>query len=381
MNASLQSFLVLCQFLAVNQGTETIERIRHEIKIDAVDWESIVKIANQQLVSPALWVSLMNKGLDEDLPDELKCYLSGLHNLNLQRNILIKQQAEEIIRSLNEIGIEPILLKGAALLFTNAFTDSGTRIMEDLDIMVLGKDVKQSWKTLSTLGYRACDPNERVDERSHHLPAMIRDSDPAAIELHTQLFDWHDRIVVLTAADCFKEAATIKTKCLSYKVLSLPHFIIHNILHIEVHHLHFYSGKLSLRQLLDFAVISNRQSHAIDWKSIEDRMEEHGIRRIYRSYLYMAVSLLNARVPCAFGFTIGSKIHLKRRFLVYGSNRLQGLSWVCTDPVRLCQIVKRNLTIERLKILSGYSCGVEDLNKDRLKYLLYLVRKYVLNKK
>lgn len=67
MNASLQSFLVLCQFLAVNQGPETIERIRHEIKIDAVDWESIVKIANQQLVSPALWVIAGPEKLDNSI--------------------------------------------------------------------------------------------------------------------------------------------------------------------------------------------------------------------------------------------------------------------------------------------------------------------------
>ena len=378
MNASLQNFLGLCQFLALNQATETIERLRCEIRRDSVDWEAIVQIANQQLVSPALWISLMDKGLHEDLPDELRCYLSGLHNLNVQRNGLIKQQAEEIITSLNRVGIEPILLKGGAVLLTNAFSDFGTRIMEDLDIMVLGTDVEQSWKTLSSLGYRNHESNEEVDERSHHLPNMIRDGEPAAIELHTQLFDRYDRTMVLTSADCFREAVSIKTKSLSYKVLSLPHFIIHNIVHIEVHHLHFYSGKISLRQLLDFAFISDTQSDAVDWESIEDRMKEHHIRHIYSSYVHMAVTLLNSGVPGCYP-TIGSRLHLRRRFFVYGSNRRQGLSWWLTDPVRLCRIVSRNLTAQRLKILSGYSGAAPDLNKSRLKYLLFLFRKYFLN--
>jgi Uncharacterised nucleotidyltransferase len=381
LNASLQSFLVLCQFLAVRQNPETIETLRFYIKRDAVDWESIIQIANAQLVSPALWISLMNKDLSADLPDELKCYLSGLHNLNLVRNGLIKRQAEEIIKRLNEIGIEPILLKGAALLFTNAFSDVGTRIMEDLDILVLEADAEQSWKALLSLGYRPYEANAPVDGRSHHLPAIIRDGDPAAVELHTQLFDWYDRTMVLTAVDCFKGAVSIETGSLSYKILSLPHFIIHNMVHIEVHHLCFYSGKISLRQLLDFVVVSNSEPHRIDWKSIEDRMKGHGIRHIYRSYLHMAATLLNSRCMCGSLPTIRSRIHLKRRLLVYGSNRLQGLSWCCTDPVRLCQIVSRNLTIERLKMLSSYSGGLESLNKDRLKYLCYLVRKYVLNKK
>ena len=379
MNASLQSFLVLCQFLAVNQGPETIERIRHEIKIDAVDWESIVKIANQQLVSPALWVSLMNKGLDEDLPDELKCYLSGLHNLNLQRNILIKQQAEEIIRSLNEIGIEPILLKGAALLFTNAFTDSGTRILADLDIMVLEADVEKSWKILSALGYRTHEPDAPVDTWAHHQPPMLRDGEPAATELHTQLFSRYDGKMVLTAADCFEEAVTIKTKSLCFKILSPTHFIIHNIVHSEVHHRHFYSGIISLRMLLDLAVMSDVQPNAIDWKSIDDKMEEYGIRHIYRSYIHVAATLLDVSVPGDSGPTIVSKLHLKRCLLIYGSGHLHALVWKWTDRVRLCQIVGQNLTAERLKIRFGCSNGIVDLNKTRLKYLWFLFRKYALN--
>jgi len=378
LSLRLQSFLFLCQCLALDQDPETIDRLRREIKRGSVDWGSIVQIANEQLVSPALWTSLMNKALHEDLPDELKYYLSGLHNLNLQRNGLIKQQAEEIITSLNKVGIEPILLKGAALLLINAFCDSGTRILADLDIMVLTTDVEESWRTLSSLGYKAHDPDVPMDEWSHHLPTMIRDGEPAAIELHTQLFHRYDGIMVLTARDCFNEAATIRKKSLCFKVLSLPHFIIHNIVHIEVHHLHFYSGDISLRDLLDFAVISDSQPHSIDWKSIEDKMEEHGIRHIYRSYLHMAVTLLDAPVPCAFGLTVGTRIHLRRRLLICGSGRLKTLSSRLTNLVSLCQIVSLNLTVERLKIRFGCSEGIVDLNKTRLKYLWFLFRKYVL---
>jgi hypothetical protein len=320
----------------------------------------------------------MNKGLDEDLPDELKCYLSGLHNLNLQRNILIKQQAEEIIRSLNEIGIEPILLKGAALLFTNAFNDFGARILADLDIMVLEADVEKSWKILSAAGYKTHDPDAPVDTWAHHLPPMLRDGEPAAIELHTQLFSRYDGKMLLTAADCFEEAVTIKTKSLCFKILSPNHFIIHNIVHSEVHHRHFYSGIISLRRLLDLAVISDVQPNAIDWKSIEDKMEEHGIRHIHRSYIHVAATLLDASVPCDSGPTIRSKLHLKRCLLIYGSGRIHALFWWWTDRVRLCQIVGQNLTAERAKIRFGCSNGIVDLNKTRLKYLWFLFRKYAL---
>ncbi|MEI6135720.1 MAG: hypothetical protein WCP72_12170, partial [Desulfomonile sp.] len=68
MNTRLQSFWFLCQCLALDQDPETIERLHREIKRDSVDWESIVQIANEQLVITALWTSLINKGLHADLP-------------------------------------------------------------------------------------------------------------------------------------------------------------------------------------------------------------------------------------------------------------------------------------------------------------------------
>jgi hypothetical protein len=404
LSVRLQSFSFLCQCLALNQSPETIERLRYEIKRGSVDWESIVQIANEQLVSPALWISLMHKGLHEDLPDELKYYLSGLNNLNLQRNGRIKQQAEEIIMNLNRIGIEPILLKGAALLFTNVFSDPGVRILADLDIMVSATDVEESLKTLSSLGYRVHEPDAPVFEWLHHLPAMIRDGEPTAIELHRQLFSRkHGDIMVLTAEDCFNEATVIKTMSLSFKILSLPHFIIHNIVHSEVQDGLFYKGIVSLRRLLDFAVVSYSHPHAIDWKSIEGKLKEHGFRHIYRSYLHMAFTLLNASVPHAFGLKIGGKFYLKkscllmygsdrqkvlvswltnplRSFEIYGSDRQKVLFSCFTNPVRSFQIVLRDLTVERLKVRFGCTDGIVGLNKTRLKYLWFLFRKYVLNK-
>jgi hypothetical protein len=374
-----QSFLFLCQCLALDKSPETIERLRHEIKRGSADWESIVQIANELLVTPAFWVSLKHKNLDEDLPDELKNYLSGLYNLNLRRNGLIKKQAEEIIKSLNKVGIEPLLLKGAALLFTNAFSNIGARIQADLDIMVLATDVEESRKTLSALGYRGHGPD--APEWLHHLPPMIRDGEPAAIELHRQPFHRkHGDIKILTAEDCFNQATAIKTMSLFFKVLSVPHFIIHNIIHCEVQDRLFYKGNISIRRLLDFAVILYTHPDAIDWKSIEGKLKEHGLRHIYRSYLHMAFALLNASVPHAVGLAIGEKLYIRKRyFLTYGSDRQKVLFSCLTHPVRSFQRVLRDLTVESLKIRFGCSDGIVDLNKIRLKYLWLLFRKYVLN--
>jgi hypothetical protein len=108
-------------------------------------------------------------------------------------------------------------------------------------------------------------------------------------------------------------------------------------------------------------------------------MEEYSIRHIYRSYIHVAATLLDASVPRASGPTVGCKCHLKRCLLIYGSGRLHTFFWLWTDRVRLCQIVSQNLTAERLKIRFGCSDGIVDINKTRLKYLWFLFRKYAMN--
>lgn len=379
MKTSLQNFLALCQFLALNQKSEIIENLRGEIRRDTIDWGPIVLIANEHLVSPILWVSLVNKNLDPDLPPDLKYYLSGLHNLNLQRNVLIMKQAEEIITSFNKIGIQPIFLKGGAFLLTGVFKDPGSRIMEDLDIMVEPADVERSWGALLDLGYRKIDSDEAVDQRSHHLPAVARDGDPAAIELHTQLFDYYDRTMVLNAEVCFRDAVEIDSKVGVFRVLSVPHSIIHNMTHMEIHHLYFFSGKISLRSLMDFAALADSGLNATCWKSIESMMNGHGLKNVFGSYLLMASNLVHAPVPEDFRPTLRDKMHFKRRQFVYDSNRLQGISWFFTDPLRSYRIVKRNLTLERLNTLNYLSDGTLGLIRSRLKYLWFLFRKYVLN--
>lgn len=300
MNMGLENFWFLCQCLSLEQDTETIERLRKQIREGSVDWQSVVRIADEQLVSPALWISLKNKTLSDDLPDDYKGYLSGLHKLNLQRNTLIRRQAEEIIKSLNSVGIEPILLKGAALLFTNVVSDDGVRILGDLDIMVLSTEAEASSRALSSLGYTDLYHDVSWHVRCQHLIPMIREGELARIELHTQLFHADYDIMVLTAEDCFRESIGVKTDLLSFKVLSISHFIINNIVHGEIHHRNFYNGFISLRRLLDLATISAVQQDAIDWISLENKMTESGVRFIYWSYLHMASALLNASVSCSF---------------------------------------------------------------------------------
>ena len=49
--------------LGVDHGAETIATLRSEIRSGGVAWESVVSVANEHLITPALCVALRDKGL------------------------------------------------------------------------------------------------------------------------------------------------------------------------------------------------------------------------------------------------------------------------------------------------------------------------------
>ena len=100
------------------------------------DWVPVLEIANDHLLTPALWGALGKSGHAAALPADAGEYLATLHRLNGDRNRALGRQAIELIGALNEQGITPALLKGGLALFDGPYADPAVRMMRDLDILV-----------------------------------------------------------------------------------------------------------------------------------------------------------------------------------------------------------------------------------------------------
>jgi len=113
---------------------------------------SAVSLANNHLLTPAMWVVLKKKNLTDELPDELRDYLRELHQLSKERNAQLRAQLLEAVRQLNRIDITPVLLKGAMHLVTDVYGDTGAQIMTDIDLLVPREKINECLPALHGLG-------------------------------------------------------------------------------------------------------------------------------------------------------------------------------------------------------------------------------------
>jgi len=338
---------------------------------DAVSWEQVIELANKSFVTSALWSALLQKGMRAGLPLEVADYLAYIHEMNRIRNDAIEKQLVEIICALNGLGIEPLLLKGAALLLSRAFEDSAARMMIDIDLLVETDDVKKILQTFSALKYQtetATFPND-----NHHLSPIYRSGDPAPIEIHTRLLNRFYNIGILKMDDIWKDSTLVKTDGMSWRQLSPSHAIIYNVIHSQIQHGNFGRGNISLRDLLDLVLISRYYSDLVDWDHLVFLMNMHDLRRLFNSYLYLASKLLGFS-PHSLNDPVSARFHYVRCLLVaHGWERLQLFGSM--------SMISRMFAAKRMCEDFGCTDTFTDIAKMRVRYFLYLSKKWVFGPK
>jgi hypothetical protein len=120
------------------------------------------------------------------LPDDFRRYVRFVHGENARRNRALRRQLGEAVGRLNGIGVEPVLLKGAARLADGLYPDPGWRVMRDLDLLVPRDRLGEAAACLRSAGYRFLEGGAGWSGRHHHLPQLARDGAPAVIELHAE---------------------------------------------------------------------------------------------------------------------------------------------------------------------------------------------------
>jgi hypothetical protein len=192
-----------------------------------------------------------------------------MYNALIAKNLIIQKQIEEISEKFGRHGIKAVLLKGAALV--SAFpVYYKTRNMEDIDMLVLPKDVPASRKILFELGYIP----------SLEDPHSMKASGPAcAVDLTGEIWYLDD-----------KELAAVFSNSLSFPecgfngsiyYLKPEDFYIHVLAHGAFQH-----AEINTVWRQDLALIMENWGKTINWNEVEGKLKQYGFQKASNTYLF-----------------------------------------------------------------------------------------------
>jgi hypothetical protein len=285
----------------------------------ADQWPAVLKLANEQLLAPALYVELTATDRLGELPTPVADYLGLLHRLNHARNQALQRQALELIAALNAAGIEPMLLKGCLSLFAGPYADPATRMIGDIDILVPATTVADAVAALARLGYRVANQYP-ADHNAYG--EFVRAGDPGAVDLHVEPIDASH---LLSASELWRRSAAVTAAGARFHVPAANDRLLHNLLHAQIHDLgDFYRGELRLRQVHEFAVMARAFGPSVDWAGIAQRFADHRLETPLQSYLLAAQRLFGLAWPLAAAPSPNAKLHYRRCLMQLRLPLLQG---------------------------------------------------------
>jgi hypothetical protein len=286
----------------------------------ACDWTEVLRLANDHLLTPALWQVLPAAAL----PEDVRGYLETLHRLNGERNRALRRQAIELIAALNRQGITPALLKGGLCLFEGPYAEPATRMMRDLDILVPAAKRDEAIVVLHAHGYRLA---QGYGADHHAFGDFARPGDPGSVDLHIEIVD---PAHLLPAHEVWQRGIARTIEGIRYVAPCSTDRVLHNLLHAQLHHLgNFYRGTLQVQQVYELVHLARDFGSTIDWPFIEQRLRAHRLTTALESHLLAAHLLFGLAWPLSRPAGLAARFHYRRCQLQFGSRLLHwlGIPW------------------------------------------------------
>lgn len=303
------AFQFLCDCLAWPEGAVEPEALRRIAESKSFRWTSFVAVAYQYRVASAVPFALQKLALRDVLPPGTIDYFDGLAATVRRRNAQVLDQAIELAEILNVIQVTPVLLKGGANLLRGLYPDPAMREMTDLDVLVPADRIDDCAACLRDKGFRPLT-DERHPRRHHH-PPLGRAGSPLPIELHHRVLAYpYDEF--LTADDVYETAIMLDSYDAPIAVPSPTCSVMHNVAHAQLSNHDYLYGRIDLRALVDFALLSRAYRSDIDWSGIGRRFSCRRGGTALNFHLLCARDLLRTQIAGLDGFNAVTRLLYRR---------------------------------------------------------------------
>ncbi|UPJ60682.1 nucleotidyltransferase family protein [Bradyrhizobium sp. 192] len=289
-----------------------------------VDWMSVVGLANQTLTTPAL-IDFVDE-YEAMLPEDVCAYVRQIHGRNVQRNERLADQLKEAVVAMNERGVTPVLLKGAATLAVTPNERRGVRLMSDLDIMVLPGEGERAIAALRAIGYEIHDQAPRESRR--WFVELIRSIDVGAIDLQLAApgpgHFYRDPVL----SHCIPAGlgrGTVLIPTPTYRALML-------IIHDQFQDYGYWLGDLDLRHLVELRDL-NSSIGGLDWQELTSHISGKLMRNAVETQLVALAELLGVEIPHTLRSRLIPRLHFIRQVMQarFPGSRLPFLAMTVLD--------------------------------------------------
>ncbi len=275
--------------------TEEEERRLRQLLRKEVPWERIVAAASGLGLGPLLYRNLSRGRIRERVPGAALASLAKSAHAAACRFAIQMDSLRAILAVLRRDGIDPVLLKGAALALT-LYDQPALRPMQDIDLLVEEGEVERAVSGLEAIGFRGIT-SERSDAfyaTHHHARPMIRAGGQVIVEIHRGLVPPEDGLR-LDPGPFIERAVRVERHGERFRTLSREDQILHLGLHLS------YADRFigRLRDLLDLHATIDHEGRPLEWGRILTCSRRHEVSRSLYSTFDLARRLLGTPVPAA----------------------------------------------------------------------------------
>ncbi len=328
-----------------------------DLPANEAEWRSVLSLSSAQLVTPMLHWAYREQGLISELPADVLEFLDAIYQLNLENNRLHADQLAQLIRALNNIAVQPVLLKGAATLVGGLYPTSGERMIGDIDVLLPLSKLAEAVDQLCSLGYKPILAEETLPDTQnlglHHYRPLVSHHWPAQVELHVHPVHLQ-AVRILDIDEVIRDATPLNWRDGNCLLPSATHFVMHNVIHAYVDLGYRYF--LSLRQLFEFVYTCRTRADQIDWAVIQQRAESLGYGNALRSYVALATAYLGFRTPSALTRSVWDPARRQYFRMQLKHPAMYFLFLLLVGPLRLYArtLIKDPRAMKRLLSVRGY---------------------------
>ena len=242
---------------------------------EAMDWNALVREAEEQGVAPILY-HVLKTAKQHHMPAPAFSRLQAFHYRNVHYILRAQAVLHSIVDRFNENDLSLLLFKGPLLLH-ELYDSIALRPMADIDILVKKTEMDRVNNVLKTLGYRSEPLRQWFLQEYYCLEYYHRSELP--IEVHWELLhpqDFFQTAAMLPSACVWESARPINIGKGRAFAMSDETHLLYLCLHMAKH----FVQRTRLIWACDIALILKNKKTTLDWPGFWRLAEDSGYPKL-----------------------------------------------------------------------------------------------------